>query len=56
MPEPLNSQVYAALEVRFTPKSLATLVDTGEPTCAPVLHIHNYHDGTLIFNSYLIPH
>jgi len=54
MPEPLNSQVYAALEGRFTPKFLATLDDSGEPNCVPVLTIHPYHDGTLVFGEFLM--
>lgn len=50
----LNEELRAALHGRFTPKFLATLNGEGEPNCVPVITIHPYHDGTLVFGEFLM--
>lgn len=54
MPEALNEDLRTALEGRFTPKFLATLDANGEPNCVPVITIHPYPDGTLVFGEFLM--
>jgi hypothetical protein len=52
--ETLDTPLRAALDGSFTPKFLATLDADGEPNCVPVISIHPYNDGTLVFGEFLM--
>lgn len=54
MADTLNTPLRTALDGQLTPKFLATLNTNGEPNCVPVITIHPYHDGTLVFGEFLM--
>ncbi len=54
MTDTLDTPFRTALDGQFTPRFLATLDTDGEPNCVPVITIHPYHDGTLVFGEFLM--